>query len=267
MILHTLSQIPQLDCIAPPEIFPYEPSTPFPDPYLVAPGTDVHQLTDQPPGQAAAVSSNGSVTPALETQILTIEKRLECLKNKNSDELVEDLKAYAKGAMESATAALSAAHYAIIYAWATGCVLNLAKENLGKGRFGAWRDVKVSDLEISLRRAQMWMKMARDCSDVRALLVPGASLTTTYRATGVLPEADSVSPHQDDTGQDGDQSTLRSKPTPTERVFTALAEGRKRLRHLGESEGILDDADRDRLEEEKAALITLIDTLLYPIVP
>jgi len=267
MIFHTLSQIPQLDRIAPPEIIPYEPSTPFPDPDFVVPGTDDHQRTDQSPGQAAAVSSNGTVTPALETQIIAIEQRLESLKNKTSDDLVEELKSYAKGALESATAALSAAHYAIIYAWATGCVLNLAKENLGQGRFGAWRDAKVCDLDISLRRAQMWMKMARDCSDVRALLVPGASLTTTYRATGVLPEADTVSPHQDDTGQDGHQSTLRSKPTPTERVFTALAEGRKRLRHLGESDGILDDADRDRLEKEKVDLITLIDTLLYPIVP
>ncbi len=73
MILHTLSQIPQLDCIAPPEIIPYEPSTPFPDPDFVVPGTDVHQRTDQSLGQAAAVSSHGTVTPALETQILAIE--------------------------------------------------------------------------------------------------------------------------------------------------------------------------------------------------
>ena len=101
------------------------------------------------------------------------------------------------------------------------------------------------------------MKLARDCWDVRALLVPGASLTGAYRATGVLPEADPVDPASQDEddicGEEGDPSPLPASPSPTEQAFTALAEGRKRLRHLVESGEILGEGDRDRLEQEKSA--------------
>ena len=42
---------------------------------------------------------------------------------------------------------------------------------------------------------------------------------------------------------------------------------RKHLRHLIESGVILDDDQRDRLEEEKSSYLNLIDKLLNPIVP
>jgi len=220
-------------------------------------------------GSLARSDSPDNIIPSsLEKKIVSIEQQLDSLKNKPIDDLVDDLSGYAKGAMESASAALSAAHYAIVYAWATGCVLNLAKEILGRGSFGKWRDTKAEELSMSVRTAQNWMKLAKDCWDVRALLVPGASLTSAYRVTGVLPQADKVSQGQGDNGEDGDPSSSpRDTSQVTELAFTALGEGRKRLRHLVESARILEDEERDRLEEEKSAFVTLIDKLLNPIVP
>jgi len=266
MILnHIIAQELQPTQTAPPEIIQFLAGIASPRPNISVPGYTGSAGVEETPGATAAGSSSGTLSPALDEQIIAIEQQLESLKNKPIEDLHDDLNSYATAAVESVTAALSAAHYAIVYAWATGCVLNMAKEKLGKGPFGRWRDAKSSALGICVRRAQMWMKMARDCSDVRALLVPGASLTGTYRAAGILPQPDTV-PQDQEAGGD-DPSSLPATPPPTERVFTALAEGRMRLRHLVESGRILDEKDRDRLAVEKSALITLFDTLLHPLVP
>lgn len=260
-----MSQNLQFNSTAPFVTIPFrDKDTPL-DPVFAVPGTLRNASVEEPPGETAADSQSGNLSPALDEQIIAIEQQLELLKNKRIEDLDDDLNSYAKEAVESATAALSAAHYAIVYAWATGCVLNLAKEILGQGQFGPWSKSKASALGISLRRAQMWMKMARYCWDVRALLVTGASLTTTYRAAGILSEADPVSQGQGDGGDD--LPSLPAPPPTTERAFTALAEVRKRLRHLVESGRILDEEDRDRLSEEKSAMVTLCDTLLNPVVP
>ena len=214
----------------------------------------------------AAASPLATLPPSLDEQITAIEQRLLSLKGGSADDLADDLLKWGKVAEESTGAALSAAHYAIAYAWATGCVFNLAKEILGHGPFGKWRDTKAAELGISVRKAQHWMKLAKDCWDVRALLVPGATLTGAYRATGILPEPPPVPPPGE-----GDHVTDSDPPPPspslTEPVFRFLAEGRKRLRHLLESGEMLDDADRDRLEIEKATYLTLFDKLLNPIIP
>ncbi|MEN8742924.1 MAG: hypothetical protein ABF308_24545 [Phaeobacter gallaeciensis] len=212
----------------------------------------------------STVLPDGSISPSLEQQIVAIEQQLDSLaNNKSIDVLARDLSGYAKAATESASAAISAAHYAIVYAWATGCMFNLAKNSLGRGPFGPWRDAIIADTGISVRTSQNWMKLADECNDVRAFLVPGASLTRVYRATGILPDKTSADEHEDG----DDTGPAPPEPQPVETVFKALAEGRKRLRHLLEADMILDEEDRDRLEEEKSAFITLVDKLLNPIVP
>lgn len=214
----------------------------------------------------AAAASGDTLSSSLAKQIVAIEQRLLSLKGSSADDLVEDLLKWGKGAAESAEAALSAAQYSIIYAWATGCVFNLAKENVGHGPFGRWRDSKASEVGISVRKAQQWMKLAKDCWDVRALLVPGATLTGAYRATGVLPEPAPVPPPgEGDAGANDDPPPPAS--SPAEPVFSFLTKGRKHLRHLLQSGEILGKEDRDRLEAEKAAYLDLFDKLLTPIVP
>lgn len=221
-----------------------------------------------PLSETAAVSTADAVLPALEKQIVAIENRLDSLKGSPADDLVDDLLKWGRGAGESAAAALSAGQHAIVYAWATGCVFNLAKENVGHGPFGRWRDTKAGELGISVRKAQQWMKLAKDCWDVRALLVPGATLTGAYRATGVLPESPPpIPPSEDDNTGGGDTPPPPPVSSPVEPAFTALAEGRKRLRHLLESGELLGDVERDRLDAEKTAYLTLFDKLLNPIVP
>jgi hypothetical protein len=216
---------------------------------------------------AAVVAAVGSISCALEKQINDIEQRLESLKGKPADDLVHDLQIWAKGAEESASAAITAAHNAIIHAWATGTLFNLAKDNLGHGRFGPWRDSKAYEVGISKRTAQNWMKLAERCWDVRALLTPGTSLTSAYRAAGVLPEPTQVPPGVDDGVEDADKPSAPPASSSAEPVFRALTEVRKRLRHLIESGVILDDNQRDRLEEEKSSYMNLIDKLLNPTVP
>lgn len=230
---------------------------------VIAPETS--RLLDAP----EVASSGDTLSPSFDQQIVAIEQRLLSLKGRPADDLAEDLLKWGKGAGESAAAALSAAQHAIVYAWATGCVFNLAKENVGHGPFGKWRDAKAGELGISVRKAQQWMKLAKDCWDARALLIPGATLTGAYRATGVLPEPPApIPPGEDDNTGAGDPPTT---PPPTssaaESAFTTLSEGRKRLRHLLESGELLDDVDRDRLDAEKTAYLTLFDKLLNPIVP
>jgi hypothetical protein len=212
--------------------------------------------------EIAAASITDVVIPHLERQIVAIEDRLHLLKGSSADDLVDDLLQWGRGASESAAEALSAGQHAIVYAWATGCVFNLAKENVGHGPFGRWRDTKAGELGISVRKAQHWMKLAKDCWDVRALLVPGATLTGAYRATGVLPESTPPPPGEDADGGDCDQCPSPPTPSPAEAVLSVLSEGRKRLRHLLQSGEIIGDEDRDRLVEEKSAIITLIDKLL-----
>lgn len=133
-----------------------------------------------------------------------------------------------------------------------------------RGRFGKWRDGMAVETGISVRTAQNWMKLADQSSDVRAFLVPGGSLMSAYRATGVLPDP---VPSTEDGDDDADTPPPPATPTLTEKAFTALAAGRKKLRHLAESGEFLDEEDRDRLEREKSAYLTLFDKLLNPIVP
>ena len=224
-------------------------------------------------GAGRTSKSSGGCSPvvpisrSLEMQIFEIEQRLESLKGKPADDLVHDLQIWAKGAEESASAAITAAHNAIIHAWATGTLLNLAKDNLGHGRFGSWRDSKASEIGISTRTAQNWMKLAERCWNVRALLTPGPSLTSAYRAAGVLPDPTQVPPSLDDGVEDADKPSAPPASSSAEPVFRALTEVRKRLRHLIESGVILDDIQRDRLEEEKSSYMNLIDKLLNPTVP
>jgi hypothetical protein len=85
------------------------------------------------PHHPAAGSSNNAIPAGLADQVASIERRFESLKDKPADALKEDLRCWATVAGESAEAALSAAHRAIMYAWATGCMFNLAKAALGRG--------------------------------------------------------------------------------------------------------------------------------------
>lgn len=214
----------------------------------------------------ACASDVGQPLTSLEKKIVSIENRLHCLKEGSADDLVAELLEWGKGAGESADAALSAAQYAIVYAWATGCVFNLAKEMLGHGRFGQWRDEKTIDLGISVRKAQQWMKLAKDCWDVRALLSPGAKLTGAYRATGVLPVVPPASQCVN-AGAEVDPPDPLPGVSPVEPAFKALADARMRLRHLLQSDVILGKEERDRLEEEKSTFLTLVDKLLNPSAP
>jgi hypothetical protein len=235
---------------------------------------DVVVPFDSPPNAAKhhlsssdAESPVGVIAAGLEEQVSNIEQRLETVSDGPADDLREDLRSWAAAAGDSVYAALSAAHHAIVYAWATGCVFNLAKDILGHGAFGPWRDRMAAETGISVRTVQLWMKLARDCRDVRALLVPGASLTSAYRATGVLP---APKPDEQEGGDEGDDPSAPLPPaTPTliDKTFTALAEARQRLRHLVELGDFLEEEDRDRLEEEKGAFITLVEKLLNQVVP
>jgi hypothetical protein len=220
--------------------------------------------TRTPAVVAAAVDS---ISCALEKQIIDIEQRLESLKDKPADDLVHDLQIWARGAEESASAAITAAQNAIIHAWGTGSLLNMAKHDLGHGRFGSWRDSKACEIGISKRTAQNWMKLAARCWDVRALLTPGTSLTGAYRAAGVLPDPAPDPPGEEDQSPDGVTTPAPPAKSLTVPVFSYLAQGRKHLRHLVESGELLDDEERDRLEEEKSAFVTLIDKLLNPTIP
>lgn len=224
--------------------------------------------TPGPPDRASpdAHLAAGALPDGLEQQISGIEQRLEFMKNRSADELADDLRRYGTDAVEAAEAALSAGHRAILYAWATGSVFNLAKEALIRGRFGAWLDSRAAEIGIKRRTAQYWMKLAADCCDVRAFLVPGASLSGVYRKVGILSKPES-STDQEDGKEKSSEMPRTAVRLSAEPVFKFLSEGRKRLRHLIESGTILDDAERDRLEAEKSQYLTLFDELLPPTVP
>lgn len=234
---------------------------------IVVPFGAPANAAERKPGSCRAESFKCSIPSDLEHQISGIEQRLKSLEGKPADDLLHDLQIWAKEAERSAGAAITAARNATIHAWATGTLLNLAKDSLGRGRFGSWRDAKASEIGISKRTAQNWMKLAERCLDVRALLTPGASLTSAYRAAGVLPEPTQVPSCVDDGVEDSEKPPTPPTSSSVEPVFRALTEVRKRLRHLIESGVILDDHQLDRLEEEKSSYMNLIDKLLNPIVP
>lgn len=199
----------------------------------------------------------------LDEEICAIERRLGELADAGGAEALDaDVIRYGSEANERAAAAVSAASCAIVYAWAAGSLLNIAKAALPRGGFGRWRDARAADLGVSVRTAQNWMKLADSCHDVRALLVPGAGLTCAYRAAGVLPAPEATTTDGEGDGDGGDTVPAPETSSPAERAFTALAKGRKLLRHLLESDTVLSADERDRLEEEKASYNTLFDDLL-----
>jgi hypothetical protein len=54
---------------------------------------------------------------------------------------------------------------ALVYAWASGKLLNIAKAKLGRGDFGAWRKEHLGD-DIAERTSQRYMRLAKECDDV-----------------------------------------------------------------------------------------------------
>jgi hypothetical protein len=52
-----------------------------------------------------------------------------------------------------------------------------------------------------------------------------------------------------------------------EMTFTALANGRKALRHLEQADVVLSEEERDRLTQEKSAYTELFDKLLNTTTP
>jgi hypothetical protein len=207
---------------------------------------------------AAAATTADAILPALEKQIVVIEERLHSLKDGSGEDLVEDLLKWGHATRESAAAALTASQHAIVYAWATGRVFNLAKEKIGHGQFGKWRDSMASETGISVRSVQNWMKLAGKCSDVRALLVTGGNLVGAYRAAGVLPKPPEPPGKEDN---DDDNNVIPTPPV-IEKVFTSLANGRKSLRQLDQAGAVLGKEDRDRLILEKSAYLELFEKLL-----
>lgn len=204
------------------------------------------------------ISSEDTISNELKQHIADIEQRLNLLADSEVHVLDEDLRSYACSAVESRDTAMSASHYAIVFAWATGSVFNLAKERLAHGQFGPWRDRMATETGISVRTAQNWMKLANECSDVRAMLVPGGKLTSAFRAAGVLPKP----PNPPSKDKNGGGSDVPPCQPVVEIAFTALASGRKALRHLEQAGVVLSEEDSDRLTQEKSAYAELFDKLL-----
>jgi hypothetical protein len=233
------------------------------------PSEHAKQPADSSPGVGGVTPSAGdsplenAISSDLIQHIADIEHRLDLLSEGDTDSLDEELRSYAGKAVEARDTALSAAHYAIVYAWASGSVLNLAKERLSHGQFKPWCEMMAAEAGVSVRTAQHWMKLAASCYDVRALLVPGGTLTGAYRAAGVLPPP--PDPPNNDKNDNKDDEAFPSTPI-VEMTFTALANGRMALRRLEQSAVELSEEDRERILAEKTAYIELFDRSLNPII-
>jgi len=178
------------------------------------------------PGKVTAVELEVVATvpdlmpPEVSKQIDAVEKQLSQVGDMSGALLCNTVQHYAAQADRFARHAVRAGASTLVYAWASGKLLNAAKEKLGHGEFGRWRDANLVPAIISGRTATRYMQLATHCHDVRALLEWNPSLRQAYIACGILPDPSEADREEEE----------KEKPSAKQLLFTSLTHIQRDLR-------------------------------------
>lgn len=192
------------------------------------------------------------MSPAVMKEIVAVETLLQKATGMTEAKLTTAVTRYSERATDFARNAVTAGAAALVYAWGCGGLLNGAKERLGHGGFGKWREKNFGDDVMSERTSQRYMKLARENDDVRNLLDGGAGLRQAYIACGVLPEPPEREPVEESESENAKRQALLSGITGMQ----------KRLRMLVEFKGKLGDAEKTQLQLARREIDAFFDQIL-----
>lgn len=164
--------------------------------------------------------------------------------------LIKPIEDYAMHAAKFSHKAVQAGASALVFAWACGKLLNATKKELGHDAFGDWRADRLLSENLSERTSQRYMKLAKQCPDIKVLLEWNPSLRQAYIACGVLPE-----PEQ----SDNDSST---PPQKAHVLLASLSGLQKNLRLFAGSNEKLGKEDISQLKLVRDELYRFFDQVI-----
>jgi len=189
--------------------------------------------------------------PEVLKQISLVEDVVGSIGNMTDTELLGSIRTCARQTEIFVHAATKASASALVYAWACGMLLNMAKKKHGRSGFGQWRDAYLVPAVMSERTSQRYMKLADASKDVKSLLEWSPSLRQAYIACGVLPESERSTGDQDE-----DESPR------TRALLTSLTGLQKNLRLFSGSRESLGKGERTQLALVRAELNQFFDKIL-----
>jgi hypothetical protein len=192
------------------------------------------------------------LAPEVLEKISAVELSLMQVAAMSETKLTTAIRRYSDQATRSARDAVTAGALGIVSAWACGKLLNEAKDKRFRGDFGSWRKQNFGDDVMSERTSQRYMKLARECNDVRDLLNMGASLRQAYVACGVLPEPPEREPVEKD----------ESEAAKRQAFLASVTVVQKQLRTLAGFGGRLEEDERTQLTLARREIDAFFDQIL-----
>lgn len=197
-------------------------------------------------GDASDMMSPGAVE-----DFLIVMEVVEVAEKMKAEDLISGIKTYSDLALKHARLSVKLGASALVFAWATGKLLNAAKSRFGRGSFGTWRNENLDLGAISERTLQRYMLLAKNYPDVKALLHWNPGLRQAYVACGILPEPERTVGEVDD------------EPAPkTQALLTSLSSLQKNLRLFTGSGEKLVKADLTQLKLMRDELNRFFDQVI-----
>lgn len=159
------------------------------------------------------------MSPKAVNEFMSVMEVVDVAKDMKDEDLISGIKTYSDLALKHARLSVKLGASALVFAWATGKLLNAAKFRSDHGSFGTWRNENLDLGAISERTLQRYMLLAKNYPDVKALLHWNSGLRQAYVACGILPEPEKTVGEVDD------------EPAPkTRALLTSLSGLQKNLR-------------------------------------
>ena len=208
-----------------------------------------------------AGSDTEIVVGDVQSAIAEVETMLAGVADLTEADLMGSIKNYAGRAEALAGRAVATSKQAMICAWATGVLLNKAKQDCGHGNFGKWSEEHLQSLGLSQRSGQRYMKLAKTCPDVRSLVANHPGLKEAYVTCNIIQER-SAEADAANKGDDGGQpdTTACEGPRQAKALLGRLSSLQGCLRRFTSSGECLDADQINEVKLVKASTDTQTQT-------
>jgi hypothetical protein len=197
---------------------------------------------------AEVVSPDEVLAVEMTDEVAQVEKLLADFSSLTDTQIVVNIAKYSARAFRLARQAEAMALRAIMYARASGALLNEAKKRCKHGEFKSWMKKHMKPKNVSERTCQRHMQLAKKIPDFRSLTEGGYSgLRDAYITLGIIPAAKVplVQVAEKDEHDVAPDATLRQATS----LLKAVSALQKCLRHF--------IATNERLNPQDTALIEL----------
>jgi hypothetical protein len=181
-----------------------------------------------------------------------LDKLAADLANVDLKDLTKRILLYGKEAQKHYKATMQKGAQAIIFAWACGTTLNIAKAKLPHGQFGPWRAKLLKKSIFDVRTSQRYMDLAKKFTCVNDLTAWQPSLRQAYIACGILPEP----PDTEKPAQIDKEAVARA------RLLKSVVNVQTLLRRFSTNNVSLDDESKKELVSAKAEIDELFKSLI-----